>query len=93
MSCASMNFYIGSDFMIDRIVGNKVIGIKQCTKTIKNGNGYVLYVAKDADKNLTEDLIELAIKENVKIVFINTMKELGKMCEIDVSASSVLVLD
>ncbi|KLE17392.1 MULTISPECIES: ribosomal L7Ae/L30e/S12e/Gadd45 family protein [Clostridium] len=79
--------------MIDRIVGNKVIGIKQCTKTIKNGNGYVLYVAKDADKNLTKDLIELAIKENVKIVFINTMKELGKMCEIDVSASSVLVLD
>lgn len=79
--------------MIDRIVGNKVIGIKQCTKTIKNGNGYVLYVAKDADKNLTQDLIELAIKENVKIVFINTMKELGKMCKIDVSASSVLVLD
>lgn len=79
--------------MIDRIVGNKVIGIKQCTKTIKNGSGYVLYVANDADKNLTKSLIEIAIKENVKIVFINTMKELGKMCEIDVSTSSVLVLD
>ena len=48
-----MNFYIGSDFMIDSIVGNKLIGIKQCTKSIKNGKGTVLYVAKDAEINLS----------------------------------------
>jgi large subunit ribosomal protein L7A len=93
MNLASMNFYIGSDFMIDRIVGNKVIGIKQCTKSILNGKGTILYVAKDADSNLTNPLIELANEKKVKIIIINTMKELGKMCGIDVKASSVLILD
>jgi large subunit ribosomal protein L7A len=92
MNLASMNFYIGSDFMIDRIVGNKVIGIKQCTKSILNGKGTILYVAKDADSNLTNPLIELANEKKVKII-ISTMKELGKMCGIDVKASSVLILD
>ena len=92
MNWASMNFYIGSDFMIDSIVWNKLIGIKQCTKSIKNGKGTVLYVAKDAEINLTKSLIDLGIEKNVKIIYINTMKELGKMCSIDVKASAVLVL-
>lgn len=86
MNLASMNFYIRRDFMIGKIVGNKVIGIKQCTRFIKNGEGTILYVAKDADNNLTNQLIELAIKK-VKIIFIGSMKELGKICEIDVKAS------
>lgn len=93
MNRASMNFYIGSDFMIDSIVGKRVIGIKQCTKNIKNGNGTVLYVAEDVELNLIESLINLAIEKNVKIVYINTMKELGKMCSIDVKASAVLTLE
>ena len=38
--------------MVDRLVGKKVIGIKQCTKAIKNGEGKVLYVAKDANDKL-----------------------------------------
>lgn len=93
MNWASMNFYIGSDFMIDNIVGNKLIGIKQCTKSIKNGTGTVLYVAKDAEINLTKSLTDLAIEKNVKIIYIDTMKELGKMCSIDVKASAVLTLE
>ena len=38
--------------MLDRLVGKKVIGIKQCVKLIKNGKGHVLYVAKDADEKI-----------------------------------------
>ena len=38
--------------MLDRIVGKKVIGIKQCIKAIKSNEGKVLYIAKDADAKL-----------------------------------------
>ena len=48
--------------MLDKIVGKKVIGVKQCQKLIKNGN--VLYVAKDAISKLVLPLIELA-KEKI----------------------------
>ena len=54
--------------MLDKIVEKKVIGIKQCLKFIKLGKGKVLYVANDADARLISPLIELAEKENIKIL-------------------------
>ena len=79
--------------MLDRIVGKKVIGIKQSTKVIKNGDGKVLYVAKDVDARLINSLIDLAQQKNIKIVEISTMKELGKISGIEVKSSAVLTLD
>ncbi len=78
--------------MLDRIVAKKVIGIKQCTKLLKDGNGKVLYVAKDVDEKLIAPLIELADEKNVEIKLVETMKELGKLCGIEVKSSAALVL-
>ncbi len=78
--------------MLDRIVDKKVIGIKQCIKLLKNGDGKVLYVAKDVDKKLIAPLIELADEKNIEIKSVETMKELGKLCGIEVKSSAALVL-
>ena len=77
--------------MLDRIVGKKVIGVKQCQKLINNGK--VLYVAKDADSKLISPLLKLAYENNVEIVEVSTMKELGKMSGIDVKSAATLVLN
>ncbi|MEE1517346.1 MAG: ribosomal L7Ae/L30e/S12e/Gadd45 family protein [Lachnospiraceae bacterium] len=79
--------------MLDRIVVKKVIGIKQCTKLLKSGEGKVLYVAKDANAKLISPIIQLAKEKNIKIVEIPTMKELGKMSSIDVKSAAVLTLE
>ena len=79
--------------MLDRIVGKKVIGIKQSTKAIKSGDGNVLYVAKDVDARLINSLIDLAKQKNIKIVEVSTMKELGKISGIQVNSSAVLTLE
>lgn len=79
--------------MLDRIVVKKVIGIKQCTKLLKSGEGKVLYVAKDANAKLISPIIQLAEEKNIKIVEVSTMKELGKIGGIDVKASAVLTLE
>ena len=76
--------------MLDKIVGKKVIGVKQCQKLINEGK--VLYVAKDALRKLVLPLIELARENNVEVVEIPTMKELGKMSSIDVKSDATLVL-
>ncbi|MGL5951197.1 MAG: ribosomal L7Ae/L30e/S12e/Gadd45 family protein, partial [Cetobacterium sp.] len=78
-------------FMLDRIVGKKKIGIKQCMRYISEG--IVLYVAKDADSKLISPLIQLANEKNIKIVEISTMKELGKMSSIDVNCAATLSLE
>ena len=79
--------------MLDKIVEKKVIGIKQCLKFIKLGKGKVLYVANDADARLILPLIELAEKENIKIVEISTMKELGLMSGIEVKSAATLIIE
>ena len=79
--------------MIDRLVGKKVIGIKQASKAIRNGKGTVLYVAKDAERKLINPLLELAFKNEIKVIEIDTMRNLGKMCGIDVQSSATLILE
>ena len=79
--------------MLDKIVEKKVIGIKQCLKFIKLGKGKVLYVANDADARLISPLIELAEKENIKIVEISTMKELGLMSGSEVKSAATLIIE
>lgn len=78
--------------MVDRIEGKKVIGLKQSIKHIKSGKGQCLYVAKDADGRLVSQIIELAEEKLIKIVYIDSMKELGILCGIDVGATAALIL-
>ena len=79
--------------MLDRIVVKKVIGIKQCTKLLKSGEGKVLYVAKDANAKLISPIIQLANEQKIDFVAITKMKELGKISGIDVKSSAVLTLE
>lgn len=78
--------------MVDRLLGKKVIGVKQASKSIKNGLGKVLYVAKDADHKLTTSLVDSAEEHSVEVIYVETMKELGKLCGIEVGASAALIL-
>ena len=79
--------------MIDRLLGKKVIGIKQSTKAMKNGEGKILYVAKNANDKMVTPLVELAEKSGIEIKHVKNMKILGEMCGIDVKSAVALILD
>ncbi|APF25851.1 RNA 2'-O ribose methyltransferase substrate binding family protein [Clostridium sporogenes] len=78
--------------MIDRLKGNKVVGVKQTVKALKNNTVKTLYVSKDADESLIKPLIELAEENSIDIINVDTMKELGRLCGIDVSAAIAALL-
>ncbi len=78
--------------MINRLQGNKVIGVKQSLKSMKNGLGETLYIAKDANNSLTQPLIEYAHNININIQHVDTMKELGKMCGLQIESAAALKL-
>ena len=63
------------------------------SKIYKTWQRQVLYVANDADARLISPLIELAEKENIKIVEISTMKELGLMSGIEVKSAATLIIE
>ncbi|MBV4419067.1 ribosomal L7Ae/L30e/S12e/Gadd45 family protein [Clostridium tyrobutyricum] len=78
--------------MIYRLRGKKVIGIKQTIKAIKNDSAKIVYIAKDSDPSLVHS-VEVLIKDNsLEVVYIDTMKELGKLCGIDVGAATAALL-
>ena len=79
--------------MVEKLFGKKVIGIKQSLKAIQTDEGKTLYVAIDADKSLIKPIVEIAEMKNLNIVYIDTMKKLGLMCDIDVKASVALILN
>jgi large subunit ribosomal protein L7A len=78
--------------MINRLSGNKVVGVKQTVKSIKNGKAKTVYVANDADQKFIQPVIQLAQENSIEIININSMKELGKLCGIDVGAATCAVL-
>ena len=79
--------------MVDRLLGKKVIGIKQSTKAMNNGEGIKLYIANDADNYLINSLVELAKQKDIEVYSIDTMRILGKMCGIEVKAAAALILE
>jgi len=79
--------------MVSKILGQKVVGVKQTLKALKSSKGKVLYIAKDADSNITDPILELAKVNSLQVIFVDTMKELGNLCDIDVASATALLLE
>ncbi len=70
----------------------KVVGTKQTTKALQREQVAVLYLAKDAEKRITEPLETLALEKGVQIIRVPTMKELGRAFGIEVGAATAAIL-
>lgn len=70
----------------------KAIGIKQSLKAVEANNAIAVFIARDADEKITGALKELCKAKSIEIVYIDTMKQLGKACGIEVGASAVATL-
>ena len=66
----------------------KYVGIKQVLKAVKEEKVNMVYIGKDAEKGLVEELIRLCKQKGIQINYIDTMKELGKMAGIEVKAAT-----
>ena len=66
----------------------KYVGIKQVLKAVKSGEINKVYIGKDAEKHVIGDLIVLCKEKEIKIIYIETMKELGKLAGIDINAAA-----
>lgn len=68
-----------------------IVGSKQVIKAIHSGKAKEVLVALDAEKRITEPIVTQAKACNVKVVYVNTMKELGCSCNIDVGAATAVI--
>lgn len=78
--------------MVNRLPKNKVVGMKQSLRVINENKAKVVYVAKDAKYELFQTVEKLANEHSLQIIYVDTMKELGRLCNIDVEASTAVIL-
>jgi len=69
-----------------------IIGTKQTMKALKNGNIEVVIIAKDANCNVTNKVLDLAQTLQVPVEYVDSMKKLGKACGIEVGAATVAMV-
>ncbi len=72
--------------------GSKAIGIKQTLKAVEGDTAKTVFIARDADEKIVAGLKELCLSKSVELEYVDTMKQLGKACGIEVGASAVCLL-
>lgn len=80
--------------MVSKLKGdNKVVGTKQVKRALNSSKVELVYVADDADKKITDEIIELCNSKQVEVIHIDTMEDLGKACGIDINAAVAALLN
>ena len=67
----------GTEVIQELSTPNKVVGAKQVRRALKDGRAARLYIAQDADPRLLQPLVQEAVRQQVPVEQVPTMKQLG----------------
>ena len=67
---------------------DKVVGTRRLVRAVLAGEISQVYLAKDADLFIVRQVKEACNRANVRIFEVDTMKELGEACGVDVKTAS-----
>lgn len=74
--------------MISKLIDHdKIVGAKQVKKALQNGELEIVFIAEDADKNVTDEIARTCKTKDVQVVYVENMRQLGDACGIDVNAA------
>jgi len=71
---------------------NKVVGLKQVRRVLDLSEAQIVYIANDAEKEIVSNIEKHCKDEEIPIVYVESMKELGENCEIDIGAAVAAIL-
>jgi len=86
---------LSEDELIARVsqAGQKVVGTKQTLKALEKGEAVMVLLARDAEEKISAPVAALAENKGVKVHYIETMSELGKICGIKVKAAAAAIIE
>src|SRR4051812_4254786 len=70
-----------------------MIGAKQTKKAVEQGKAQQVVIARDADEHVTLPVINLCKNKGIAVLYVDSMKELGKACGIEVGAATAAILN
>lgn len=76
-----------------RLAKRRTIGKNQTTKVLQQQSALLVLLARDAETRVTQPILTLAEDKGIPVVWIDSMKELGKACGIEVGAAMAAILE
>jgi large subunit ribosomal protein L7A len=76
-----------------RLASKRTIGTNQTTKALQQSAAKQVYIAKDAEQRVIHPILALAKDKGVPVYWVDTMKQLGKACGIEVGAATAAVIE
>ena len=73
--------------------GKKVVGANQCARAVRDGLAREVFLALDADPDLTAPLAQQCLRQSIPVVTQYTKEELGRAAGIQVSAAVIALLE
>ncbi|MCL4494524.1 MAG: ribosomal L7Ae/L30e/S12e/Gadd45 family protein [Firmicutes bacterium] len=70
----------------------RVVGVRETLKRIAHGTAIGVFVAKDADPRVVEDVVSQSKDRGVPLEYVDSMDELGRLCGIEVGAACAALL-
>ncbi|MFD1954026.1 ribosomal L7Ae/L30e/S12e/Gadd45 family protein [Paenibacillus thailandensis] len=69
------------------------VGAKQTTKMLEQGRAVEVYIARDADPRMRDKIAQLCERTAIPIKWVDSMKQLGELCGIDVGAATAAAVN
>ncbi|HKV45603.1 MAG TPA: ribosomal L7Ae/L30e/S12e/Gadd45 family protein [bacterium] len=76
-----------------RAASQRAVGTNQTSKAIDRGRAQVVFVARDADRRVTEPVLRAARERGVDVIEVESMVVLGRTCGIAVGAAVAAILN
>ncbi|HHY12318.1 MAG TPA: 50S ribosomal protein L7ae-like protein [Firmicutes bacterium] len=70
----------------------KIAGVRAALKAIDRGLVSKVLVAEDAEARVVADVLAKAKENNIEIIWVSSMRQLGEYCSISVGASCCALL-
>lgn len=71
---------------------HRVVGTRQILRAATQGKLSEVYIAKDVDAQLRNELEDACSRAGVKVTHVDSMQELGVACKISVGAAAAGIL-
>lgn len=74
--------------MVSKLTNNnKIVGAKQVKRALKTEEIQTVYIAEDAEKEVTNEIAQLCNNKDIQVIYVENMRKLGDACGIDVNAA------
>jgi len=71
---------------------NKIVGAKQVKRVLNSHDVEAVFIAKDADNKVTDEIARICNEKQIQVIFVENMRQLGDACGIDVNAATAALL-